>query len=302
MKITETIIKVWDKLFFYDKWNIGYVRQTPENLISTQKLNGEIKWLREDKVDYAADPFAIQLNGRLHLYYEELNFWKGKGEIMMTDDMLFKSKKKVKGIMKEAIHLSYPHLFAVQDQLYCIPETATARQIALYQIDVEDPCRFKKIRLLVEGEAFVDSSIIHFKNKYWLFSSISGMPGKLYIFHADSLDSSFKPHSLNPINVAVNVSRSAGRLFIVDQKLYMPSQNPEKCYGGSVMINEITNISETDFEYQTVFELLPQPPYDKGLHTINFAGDLIVIDGKRKVFSALGPLKKIIGKIRNLKF
>ncbi|WP_439696886.1 hypothetical protein ACFGVS_30660 [Mucilaginibacter sp. AW1-7] len=302
MKITETISKFLDKIFLYDRWNIGYLRQTPENLILTQKLNGDVNWLTEDTVDYAADPFVIQVNSKTHLYYEELNFWKGKGEIMMTDDMLFKSKKKVKGIVNDAIHLSYPYLFTVQNQLYCIPETATARQVALYQIDEKDPCRFKKIRLLLEGEAFVDSSIVYFKNKYWLFSSMSRKPGKLYIFHADGLDAPFKPHSLNPINVAFNVNRSAGRLFIVDQRLYMPTQNPEKCYGGSVMINEITNISETEFQYQTAFELLPQPPYDKGLHTINFAGGLMVIDGKRKVFSALGPLKKIIGKIRNLKF
>ncbi|SDD76194.1 hypothetical protein SAMN05216464_102496 [Mucilaginibacter pineti] len=291
---------IFHKLFCYDKWNIGYISQSPENFIHTQQLNGKINWLSEDTADYAADPFTANINGRLHLYYEELNFWKGKGEIMMTDDMHFKNKKKVNGIMKNDIHLSYPYMFTDSDQLYCIPETASAKQVALYQIDMSNPNKFKKIRILLDGQAFVDSSIIHYNNKYWLFTSISGQHGLLYLFYADELNMPFAAHQQNPINVASNVSRSAGRLFIVGQKLYMPSQNPKKCYGGSVMINEITTITETDFQYHTAFELLPQSPYDEGLHTINFEDGLLIVDGKRKVFSALGPLKKVIRKLKNI--
>jgi hypothetical protein len=300
MKLLGILDSIRNKLFSYDKWNIGYILQTPENLILTQQLNGKINWLREDDADYAADPFAVNINGHMHLYYEELNFWKGKGEIMMMDAMHFKNKKKVNGIMKNSIHLSYPYLFTADDSLYCIPETASAKQVALYQIDAENPSKFKKIKVILEGQAFVDSSIIYFQNKYWLFTSVSGKQGELYVFYSDTLEDSFKAHSLNPINVASNVSRSAGRLFIVGKKLYMPSQNPEICYGGSVMINEITTITETDFQYNTAFELLPQLPYDQGLHTINFAGDLLIVDGKRKVFSVLGPVKKVIRKLRNL--
>ncbi|HEX8021897.1 glucosamine inositolphosphorylceramide transferase family protein [Mucilaginibacter sp.] len=288
------------KLFCYDKWNIGYVSQSPENLILTKQLNGKINWLSEDTADYAADPFTANINGRVHLYYEELNFWKGRGEIMMTDDMHFKNKKKVNGIMKDDIHLSYPYMFTDSDQLYCIPETASAKQVALYQIDMNNPYKFEKIRVLLEGQSFVDSSIIRYNNKYWLFTSVSGQHGVLYLFYADKLDSPFKAHKQNPIKVASNVSRSAGRLFIVGQKLYMPSQNPKKCYGGSVMINEITTITETDFQYHTAFELLPQAPYDEGLHTINFEDGLLVVDGKRKVFSAMGPFKKVFRKLKNL--
>ncbi|UOE51682.1 hypothetical protein MTO98_11395 [Mucilaginibacter sp. SMC90] len=298
--LLSAINSIVNKLFCYDKWNIGYISQSPENLILTKRLNGKINWLSEDKADYAADPFTANINGRVHLYYEELNFWKGKGEIMMTDNLHFKNKKKVNGIMKDDIHLSYPYMFTDSDQLYCIPETASAKQVALYQIDMKNPYKFEKIRVLLEGQSFVDSSIIQYNNKYWLFTSVSGQQGVLYLFYADKLDSPFKAHKQNPIRVASNVSRSAGRLFIVGQKLYMPSQNPKKCYGGSVMINEITTITETDFQYHTAFELLPQAPYNEGLHTINFDNGLLVLDGKRKVFSAMGPFKKVFRKLKNL--
>jgi hypothetical protein len=287
-------------MFFFDKWNIGYIFQSPQNLILNQQLRGEIKWLEEDDADYAADPFAININGRTHLYYEELKFWKGKGEIMMIDSMRFKNKKKVSGITERSMHLSYPHMFAADDNLYCIPETGAAKEIALYQVDIENPYKFKKIKVIVAGHKFVDSSIIYFNNKYWLFTSISGKQGELYIFYSDTLEGQFQAHSLNPISVAPNVNRSAGSLFIVGGKLYMPSQNSEKRYGGSIMINEITTITETNFQYNTAFELLPQFPYDQGLHTINFVGDLLMVVGRRKAFSVLGPFKKLIGKMWNL--
>jgi hypothetical protein len=286
-------------LFTCDKWNIGYVNQTPENLISSGKINGEINWLQEDKVDYAADPFIISIKGHIHLYYEELNFWKARGEIMMIDGFDFKRKKRVKGIMDQSVHLSYPHLFTANDKLYCIPETAKAKQVVLYQIDNDNPHKLKKVRVILSGDDFVDSSIIYYQGKYWLFTSLSRKHGELYIFYADTLLSAFKPHALNPIPVDNHVSRSAGCLFVVEQKLYMPSQNPEKRYGGSIMINEITHINETEFEYRTAFELLPQLPYDQGLHTINFADGLLIVDGKRSVSSVFCPLKKMVKKIRN---
>jgi hypothetical protein len=299
MKTRAIFNVIVNKLFFYDKWNIGYLAQSPENFINSRQLNGKINWLPEDSVEYAADPFAIDINGSIHLYYEELNFWNGKGEIMMINTMNFNDKKKVKGISKHSAHLSYPYLFKAENNIYCIPETSSEKQVALYQVDVEKPYQFNKVRVILEGRPFVDSSIIFFENKYWLFTSVSENKRELYLFYSDTLDSPFKAHSLNPISVAPTVSRSAGRLFIVKQKLYMPSQNPEKCYGGSVMINEITKLSETDFQYKTVFQLLPRLPYNEGLHTVNFTGDLLIVDGKRKVFSALTPLKKMVRNIRN---
>ncbi|ASU34750.1 glucosamine inositolphosphorylceramide transferase family protein [Mucilaginibacter xinganensis] len=298
MNPSSPLIKAFYKLFAHDKWNIGYLYQTPESLIQSKKLNGPINWFKEDKADYSADPFAVKIKGNTYLYYEELNFWKGKGEIMMLDCLNFKNKKRVSGIMKQQVHLSYPHIIKENNDLYCIPETSAAQQIALYKVDKEAPTIFKKIKVVLKGSEFVDSSIIKYGGKYWLFTSISKKPDHLYIFSADSLLGMFKPHSLNPIKVEPCLSRSAGGLFIVDNRLYMPSQNHQKCYGGSIIINEITLLNQTEFKYTSAFEILPQLPYGEGLHTINFSEGLLLVDGKRKVFSSLAPVKKLVKKLR----
>ncbi len=299
MKPVKVLTGIFNKLFTYDKWNIGYLSQTPEAFVQSGKLDGKINWITEDRVEYAADPFPILINGHLYLYYEELNFWKGKGELMVLNGLSFKTKKKVPDLYGSRIHLSYPYVFSVKNETYCIPESAEANEVALYKVDTVEPQKLKKLNVLIKGGPFVDSSIIYHNKKYWLFTSKSKNTGLLYVFYANSLSGKFKAHERNPIKVGSNMSRSAGRLFFANEKLYMPSQNPQKRYGGSVMVNEVTRLSETEFECQSVFELLPQPPYNEGLHTINFCNGLLIVDGKRKIYSVMGPLKKLVKKIRN---
>jgi hypothetical protein len=299
MKPFKTLIKLFDKLFAYDKWNIGYITQTPEELIKAGKLAGEITWLTEDKVDYAADPFPVMINGHMYIYYEELDFWKGKGELMMLDSMSFKNKKKVSALYSDRVHLSYPYAFSNKNETYCVPESAEASEVILYRVNTVEPQKMEKSNVLLEGRAFVDSSIIYYNKNYWLFTSDSGKNKLLYIFYADSLSGQFKPHEQSPIKVGANMSRSAGRLFLANNKLYMPSQNHQKCYGGSVVINEITFLNETKFKCEPCFEILPQNPYSQGFHTVNFCNGLLVVDGKRRIYSLMTPLKKIVRKIRN---
>ncbi len=291
-------VNLFNKIFTADKWNIGFVYQTREELISTKKLGAAINWLQEDNIDYAADPFVVNVNNAPRIYYEELDFWKGKGEIMMMDGFDFKNKKKVQGIKPDAIHLSYPYLIEENGGLYCIPETSEAKEISLYQVDQEHPSQLTKIKVLVSGKAFVDSSIIYHENKYWLFTSVSGDHDHLYIYHSKTLDGQYTGHYQNPVPVEKEFCRAAGSLFKVGQSLYRPTQNPINRYGGSIIINEVETLSEKEFKTTNKFEILPDKPYSRGLHNISFANNIIVIDGKRKVLSLMMPFKKIV---RNFK-
>jgi len=292
-------VNLFNKIFAADKWNIGYVRQTPEELIRTKKLSPSINWLKEDQVDYAADPFVVNINDEARIYYEELDFWKGKGEIMMIDGFDFKNKKKVQGIKPEEIHLSYPYLIEEKGRLYCIPETSEGKEIALYQVDEENPSQLTKIKVLVSGKAFVDSSIIYHAERYWLFTSVSGDHHNLYIYHSKTLDGQYTGHYQNPILVEKEFCRAAGNLFKVGELLYRPTQNPINSYGGSININEIEILNEKEFKANHQFEILPDKAYNQGLHNISFAHNIIVIDGKRKVLSPIMPFKKFVRNFKN---
>lgn len=296
--VTATV-NLFNKIFAADKWNIGFIHQTPENLIETKTLGTAINWLPEDSIDYAADPFVVNVDDKPRIYYEELDFWKGKGEIMVIDGLDFKNKKKISGITPDSIHLSYPYLIKQHEHLYCIPETAEAKEVALYQIDPDCPEKLVKIKALVSGKAFVDSSVVYYKGKYWLFTSVSGDHENLYIYHADKLDGQYTGHYQNPIPVDKPYCRAAGHLFVVGQSLYRPTQNPVNRYGGSIMINQIDLLNEKEFKSTNQFEILPDKAYSMGLHNISFADNIIVIDGKRKVLSPIMPIKKFIRNYKN---
>lgn len=292
----QWLLRLSVKLFYADKWNLGIVYQTIDSLMANKRLN-TINWLKEDVVDYAADPFILEKDGKWITYYEELNFWKGNGAIMAIQADGFAQKHRVRGFSPSKIHLSYPYIAEANGKVYCLPETSAANEIALYQFDKSDPYAVKKIKVLVAGKPYVDSSIIFFENKYWLFTSVSGINGQLYIFYADKIDGEYRAHFLNPITVDQNACRSAGSLFIHQGALYRPTQNVAKCYGGSIRINRIVYLTETRFKAEYVFDIQPDEKYSQGTHHLSFAPGKIVIDGKRRVFALAMPIKKMVRKI-----
>ena len=52
----KLVTKLFEKMFIADKWNIGIIDQSVNNVINHRKLNN-IVWLKEDRGDYAADSF-----------------------------------------------------------------------------------------------------------------------------------------------------------------------------------------------------------------------------------------------------
>lgn len=294
---TEMLKFLLNKLFLADKWNIGVVDQSVGNLIEKKELNA-IEWLKEDRADYAADPFIVNVGDQIKIYYEELNFWHGRGEIMVMENLDFKTKNKVGGIRPSSIHLSYPYLIVKEQYLYCIPETSKAKEVVLYQVDALNPAQLIQRKVLLSGMPFVDSSIVFYAAKYWLFTSISGNSKQLYIFSSTTLDGHYKAHPLNPIAVEKQACRSAGSIFVWEGSIYRPTQNPVNCYGGSIQINKITVLTESEYKAESVFEIFPDKNYPRGIHHISFAHNKIVVDGKRKVFDLLMPLKKLVKIIR----
>lgn len=293
--------KVIDRYFGADKWNIGFVEQSIEDLICRKKFNGKVIWLDEDKADYSADPFVVNIDSNLFIYYEELNFWKVKGRISRINNFNFDTKQSVTGFSPKGIHFSYPYIFEEKSNFYCIPETADAGEVSLYQFSQGNYTQLNKKRVLLEGPRYVDTSIIHYNGRYWLFTNIDGKLNDIYIYHSDSLEGEFRPHVLNPIHVDSKSCRGAGNLFTVAGQLYRPTQNLEVRYGGSIIINKISELSAESFKSEIDFELTPEAPYLEGMHNISFGRDLIVVDGKRRRHSVITPVHRLLKKIINRK-
>lgn len=292
------MIKYLKIAFFHDRWNIGMAQLSAAELIARKGLNMPVKWLDEPDAEYAADPFMVTIKGNTYLFYEELNMWKGLGELVVTQGADLKKRTRIVGLPRGRYHFSYPCIFQDRSGTYCIPECADKMNISLYKVNDDNPSQFALVNVLASGKRFVDSTICFYKNKYWLFSSVSGENDLIYIYHAETIDGQFMPHLQSPVSVTGGLARSGGSLFIVDDKLYRPVQNPKIRYGGSLYITEISDLTESTVSINNLFELKPQYPYSHGLHHLCISDGQLIVDGKRRCFSAMKPIKYAISAIR----
>ena len=92
------------------------------------------------------------------------------------------------------------------------------------------------------------------------------------------------PHPLNPLSLDVRGARPAGKIFKKNGKLLRPTQIGAPKYGYGIQINEIENLSTTEFSEKKVGDIFPK--WDNGLlasHTLNFVDGFTVIDAQGKI-------------------
>lgn len=184
-------------------------------------------------------------------------------------------------------HLSYPCIFEKNGQTYCVPEAYQSQRASLHRRTEQG---WALVRHLIEGLPIVDPTLFEHRGRFWLLFTLQndGAWGneKLYAWHSEALDGPWAPHPLNPLKCDIGAARSAGNVFVLEGRLYRPSQDCSRTYGGAVVINEITRLSATEFEEHRVIRALPiaDGPYPDGLHTLNAMGDGIDFESKRFAF------------------
>jgi hypothetical protein len=138
----------------------------------------------------------------------------------------------------------------------------------------------------MENIAAVDTTLFFYENKWWLFTSVDetdndiGCSTELFLFFAeDFFSDNWQSHPCNPIVSDVRTARPAGRIFIKGNKIYRPSQDCSVRYGRGFNLNQITKLTETEYEEMPLFKV--ETDWDdklKGTHTFNFDKDLTIID------------------------
>jgi hypothetical protein len=265
------------------QWSIGITSSAPANLNSRHLASA--RWLTPDSSRFFADPFPIEHRGRKYIFFEELPFSSQRGRIAVIELLPDGTLTTPRTVLETGFHLSYPFVFEEQGKLYMLPEQSSTDRIALYEA-VSFPDVWKQTKVLVEGFAGIDSSLLQHRDRWWLFTSLGehgNQDNNLHVFHAKSLWDRFKPHPLNPVKMDISSSRMAGKLFFDGEKLLRPAQNCSSRYGGSVVFHEVTRLSEKHYAERALREVLPAPesPFGVGFHTVNSAGSFTMVDGLR---------------------
>jgi len=291
--------KIIDKLYL-KQWSIGVADISIEKVIQNKKIDSEFIWFPiNNNFQFFADPFIYKnISDEYCILYEELDYRKQYGYISE-----FTLNKKNEIISKKIqldtnSHLSYPFIFFENDRLYVFPESSAIGKLSCFQYDQEK--KMLKFEKDILDLPLLDSTILKHENKYWIFCTMRGEDSnkKLYIFYADSLLGSYKPHAQNPVKDNINGSRPAGNFIVIGGNIYRPAQNSGKYYGSSIAITKIVVLNETEFIEEDYMTLIPgkKESFNFGIHTINYQDDLIVIDGLRRIFAPLTQITTFIKK------
>ena len=235
-----------------------------------------------------ADPFIVFKDNIHYIFFEEYIFEKNKGHIAyFTIDKNRKIGKPIK-ILEQTFHLSYPFIFEYENKLYMIPETQEKKTIQLYKCtNFPEKWEYQK-NILTDIDA-VDSTIFQYENKWWMFTTIRKNETEgwndLHIYYTNNpIEGEWVSHSMNPISNKNNNMRSAGEIFLEDNKIYRPSQmSSDDEYGKGIIINKIKILNEKKYEEEAIKTIESWDSSIKGIHTLNHKNNLSILDAKWKI-------------------
>jgi len=279
-----------EKALFLEQWFIAYrfdARVGPASKYSEPRavpasLDGFRRILPPGD-RYWADPFPLEKGGRYFVFFEEFPFATRKGHISMIE--LFRDGRHSAPVrvLERDHHLSYPFLVEHDGALLMIPESAQKGAIEAYRC-VDFPTRWKPERVLLDGVRGVDPTFHRAADRWWMFANVAA-PGsrmfddELHLFHAEKLLGDWQPHARNPVKSDARCSRPAGGLYWQHGMLHRPAQICAPLYGSGLSINRVMRLTPQEYSERQVQRILPQPGSGLlGMHTLNRAGDLTVVD------------------------
>jgi len=272
------------EILFHKNWFM-LVRKTDTPLHRQNWRLDPREWRRiEAPPDrFYADPFLFSFQGRPYLFFEDFRWKTGRGHISAAALDAGGRPGAIRPALVRPYHLSYPFIFTWQGDVYLLPETRQNRIVELYRA-VRFPDRWQRVQVLFENTPALDPTLLEHDGRWWLFMNIArtGLDGheELFLFHAASPLGPWQAHPRNPIVSDVRRARPAGRVFIADDRLYRPGQDCSIRYGGALRIQEITTLSETDYEEREVGLVSPKHlGRSLGVHTYNAEPPFEVLDG-----------------------
>ena len=291
LQIASRILRVFlsrmlhklESFLYYEQFRLGMGETAEVTDLPTAIARGK-ELFPPEQLSWA-DPFLFQHEGKMHLFYEE---WKDeqKGilavvEINADGEVIGNPRK----VLERSYHLSYPFVFAYQGNIYMMPETGQNRTVELYCC-TQYPEQWEFHSVLLQDINAVDATLLENNGRWWMFVNTAkeNRDGEdnydeLHIYFADSPFGPWNAHPLNPVKSDVCSARSAGRVFEENGALYRPSQDGSVRYGYAVTLNRILELSETAYSEVETGKLLPDwKPGLLGIHTLNFAGNLMVFD------------------------
>ncbi len=289
LRTREFLREEYHRAFRHDHWNVGVV-DAPISTFLDPAAKVSVRWLPSPAPGtYFADPFGIVRGDRTEILLEAYDFRSAKGVIASVRAVGGAEFTSPRVALDLPVHASYPFLVEHDETVYCIPETAHAGEIDLYEA-TEFPYRWRKAGTLLPEFAGVDPTIVRHDGRFWLFCTDleRGPFSDLHVWYANDLFGPWTPHAQNPVKSDVRSARPGGTPFRVGGTLYRPAQDCSSGYGGSITINRVARLTPEEFREAPIAVVRPfrDGPLTRGIHTLSTLGQRTLVDGKRVGFNA----------------
>jgi hypothetical protein len=136
----------------------------------------------------------------------------------------------------------------------------------------------------------LDASLVEWDGLWWMFASLKKPAGlrtaELLVLYVseDPVTGAWRPHPLSPLLADVTNARPAGAPFVFGDRLYRLAQDSSGSYGRGIALNEVLSLSPVDYSERRVATVRPDWAWGIcGTHTLNRAGDMVVMDASRYV-------------------
>lgn len=284
--LSKSIKRFVSELLYEQQWLIGHSKTNidEKSIFRYQKLNppNGISW---------ADPFPVIFENKLWLFAEEVKK-NQKGKIICFEyDHIKKQFLSPVKVLEKPFHLSYPFVFNYKNEWFMIPETGDSSKVILFKSSLF-PYEWEEHIILVENLKLYDVTPFEFRGIWYCFASErianSTSPNdllNLYILREGPLGK-WEKHPKSPLKIDVRGGRSAGRIFVKNNKTYRPAQLGTPKYGYGIQFYEIITLDEYNYEEILVDTIFPN--WDDSLlatHTYNEVDGWKFIDFQRKVRS-----------------
>lgn len=278
-----------------DFWQVGIVPLGLADVDATRlaAVRDRITWLPDaGPWRYLADPFGLVRGDALHVFVEAFDYRTKRAHIerheFARDGLVWRGQATV---LDRPFHLSYPQVFEQGGETWMVPESYQAGEIALYRATDASLDRWSRECALLQGLPGADASLIEYEGRWWMFYALVGRERRdqreLHVAHAPTLTGPWTPLAANPVRVAHDGARPAGRPFVGrDGVLVLPVQDSSTGYGGATRLLRFPELTPErvviDAGTERLTGDLVSSTHTAGLHTLTGCGDAhTLIDVKR---------------------
>lgn len=239
-----------------DRWAIAiYAGDSPLRLAPLSGFTDPIltaAQVTDVPAEFVADPFLLRDGETWHLFFEVLNGRSGRGEIGLATSADGRHWEYRGIVLAEPFHLSYPHVFAWQGEIYMVPESIAAGQVLLYRAS-DFPARWEPAGVLIDGVRLADPSLLRRDGRWWLFGK--GARNTLRLYSAQELAGPWREHPQSPlVSGDPHRARPGGRIVEAGGRLLRFTQDGYPRYGSRVLAFEIKELTAERYREEAVPE------------------------------------------------